>query len=39
LILASVKPHILTKSLFEVDIGFSLVFGANMPSFSLPKIH
>ena len=26
-----------TKSLFEVDLVFSLILGANMPPFSLPK--
>ena len=37
MILAEGKRTNPTKSLFEVDLVFSLILGANMPPFSLPK--
>ena len=37
MILAEGKRTNPTKALFEVDLVFSLIFGANMPPFSFPK--
>ena len=37
MVLAEGKRTNPTKSLFEVDLVFSLIFGANMPPFSFPK--